>query len=101
MRGLSRQHKLLKAQTTKTLHRTAPNPIQSESQQGDALTPEQYKAVEELGILVDKDDQGVLLQIFTKPLGDRWAPRLCCWALSVWTVGAVLGAAASATYPMG
>ena len=27
--------------------------------------------VEELGILVDRDDQGVLLQIFTKPVGDR------------------------------
>ncbi|GLI70471.1 hypothetical protein VaNZ11_015381 [Volvox africanus] len=38
---------------------------------GDKLTPEQYKEVEELGILVDRDDQGVLLQIFTKPLGDR------------------------------
>jgi len=25
----------------------------------------------ELGLLVDRDDQGVLLQIFTKPLGDR------------------------------
>jgi 4-hydroxyphenylpyruvate dioxygenase len=39
--------------------------------QGDILTPEQYKECQELGILVDKDDQGVLLQIFTKPLGDR------------------------------
>ncbi|CAL5218591.1 g286 [Coccomyxa viridis] len=38
---------------------------------GDVLTPEQYKEVKELGILVDKDDQGVLLQIFTKPLSDR------------------------------
>ncbi|KAL6041126.1 4-hydroxyphenylpyruvate dioxygenase [Balamuthia mandrillaris] len=38
---------------------------------GDILTPEQYKEVEELAILVDKDDQGTLLQIFTKPLGDR------------------------------
>jgi len=38
---------------------------------GDSLTPEQYKACEELGILGDKDDQGVLLQIFTRPLGDR------------------------------
>ncbi|GBF87494.1 carbamoyl-phosphate synthase large subunit, chloroplastic-like protein [Raphidocelis subcapitata] len=38
---------------------------------GDALTPQQYAALEELGILADKDDQGVLLQIFTKPLGDR------------------------------
>ncbi|KAL4451461.1 hypothetical protein ABPG75_007123 [Micractinium tetrahymenae] len=38
---------------------------------GNVLTPQQYKEVEELGLLVDKDDQGVLLQIFTKPLGDR------------------------------
>eukprot|EP00775_Hariotina_reticulata_P005049 gene5049-5290_t len=38
---------------------------------GDLLTPEQYAACEELGILIDQDDQGILLQIFTKPLGDR------------------------------
>ncbi|DAZ96141.1 TPA: hypothetical protein N0F65_008720 [Lagenidium giganteum] len=38
---------------------------------GEGLTPEQFKKIEELGILVDKDDQGILLQIFTKPLGDR------------------------------
>lgn len=38
---------------------------------GDALTAQQYKDIEELGILADKDDQGVLLQIFSKPLGDR------------------------------
>eukprot|EP00736_Rhodelphis_marinus_P006274 Rmarinus@m.4843 len=38
---------------------------------GDVLTPEMYKEVEELGLLVDKDDQGVLVQVFTKPLGDR------------------------------
>ncbi|KAK9818981.1 hypothetical protein WJX81_007343 [Elliptochloris bilobata] len=38
---------------------------------GDALTAKQYKEAEELGILVDKDDQGVLLQIFTRPLSDR------------------------------
>jgi len=38
---------------------------------GDALSPEQYKNIEELGILADKDDQGVLLQIFTKPISDR------------------------------
>ncbi|EFN58665.1 hypothetical protein CHLNCDRAFT_20078 [Chlorella variabilis] len=38
---------------------------------GSLLTAQQYKDVEELGLLVDKDDQGVLLQIFTKPLGDR------------------------------
>eukprot|EP00735_Rhodelphis_limneticus_P009565 TRINITY_DN2816_c0_g1::TRINITY_DN2816_c0_g1_i1::g.6001::m.6001 TRINITY_DN2816_c0_g1::TRINITY_DN2816_c0_g1_i1::g.6001 ORF type:complete len:458 (-),score=149.19,sp/P93836/HPPD_ARATH/56.29/2e-159,Glyoxalase_5/PF14696.1/3.9e-06,Glyoxalase/PF00903.20/20,Glyoxalase/PF00903.20/0.009,Glyoxalase_4/PF13669.1/3.7,Glyoxalase_4/PF13669.1/0.98,Glyoxalase_4/PF13669.1/9.2e+03,Glyoxalase_3/PF13468.1/43,Glyoxalase_3/PF13468.1/5.4e+03,Glyoxalase_3/PF13468.1/5.9 TRINITY_DN2816_c0_g1_i1:233-1537(-) len=38
---------------------------------GDALTAEQFKEVKELGLLVDKDDQGVLVQVFTKPLGDR------------------------------
>lgn len=37
----------------------------------DALTPEQFAEVRELGLLVDRDDQGVLVQIFTKPLGDR------------------------------
>eukprot|EP01006_Ploeotia_vitrea_P061141 TRINITY_DN77334_c0_g1_i1.p1 TRINITY_DN77334_c0_g1~~TRINITY_DN77334_c0_g1_i1.p1 ORF type:complete len:444 (+),score=2.56 TRINITY_DN77334_c0_g1_i1:43-1332(+) len=37
----------------------------------DVLTEEQWKMVKELGILCDRDDQGVLLQIFTKPLGDR------------------------------
>eukprot|EP00882_Tetradesmus_deserticola_P000513 GHRQ01000565.1.p1 GENE.GHRQ01000565.1~~GHRQ01000565.1.p1 ORF type:complete len:514 (+),score=218.98 GHRQ01000565.1:154-1542(+) len=38
---------------------------------GDVLTPEEWAAVEQLGILVDQDDQGVLMQVFTKPLGDR------------------------------
>ena len=38
---------------------------------GNSLTADQYKTVEELGILVDKDDQGVLLQVFTKPVCDR------------------------------
>jgi len=38
---------------------------------GSILTDEQIKQCDELGILVDKDDQGVLLQIFTKPIGDR------------------------------
>lgn len=37
----------------------------------NVLTEAQWAECEELGILVDKDDQGVLLQIFTKPLGDR------------------------------
>ncbi|KAI3850719.1 hypothetical protein MKW98_030779 [Papaver atlanticum] len=35
------------------------------------LKDEQIKKCEELGILVDKDDQCVLLQIFTKTVGDR------------------------------
>jgi hypothetical protein len=30
---------------------------------GGALAPEQYAACEELGVLVDRDDQGVLLQV--------------------------------------
>ncbi|KAK9924138.1 hypothetical protein M0R45_032525 [Rubus argutus] len=38
---------------------------------GDVLTDEQINECEELGILVDRDDQGTLLQIFTKPVGDR------------------------------
>lgn len=38
---------------------------------GDVLSDDQIKQCEELGILVDRDDQGTLLQIFTKPLGDR------------------------------
>lgn len=38
---------------------------------GDKLSEEQYKLLEELGILADADDEGILLQIFTKPIGDR------------------------------
>ncbi|KAK1327114.1 hypothetical protein QJS10_CPA01g00754 [Acorus calamus] len=38
---------------------------------GDVLSEEQMKECEELGLLADRDDQGVLLQIFTKPVGDR------------------------------
>nr|O23920.1 RecName: Full=4-hydroxyphenylpyruvate dioxygenase; AltName: Full=4-hydroxyphenylpyruvic acid oxidase; Short=4HPPD; Short=HPD; Short=HPPDase [Daucus carota]AAC49815.1 4-hydroxyphenylpyruvate dioxygenase [Daucus carota] len=38
---------------------------------GDVLSDEQIKECEDLGILVDRDDQGTLLQIFTKPVGDR------------------------------
>lgn len=37
----------------------------------DVLTEKQMEECDELGILVDRDDQGVLLQIFTKPIGDR------------------------------
>ena len=32
---------------------------------------EDYKAIQELGILVDRDDEGYLLQIFTRPIQDR------------------------------
>jgi 4-hydroxyphenylpyruvate dioxygenase len=32
---------------------------------------EDYKTIQELGILVDRDEEGYLLQIFTKPVEDR------------------------------
>lgn len=38
---------------------------------GHVLTQQQYEDIEKLGILADKDDQGVLLQIFTKPIAER------------------------------
>jgi 4-hydroxyphenylpyruvate dioxygenase len=37
----------------------------------DVLTAEQIVELEELAVLADKDDQGVLLQIFTQPVFDR------------------------------
>ena len=37
----------------------------------DALSPEQLAKAEELGLLVDRDPEGVLIQIFTRPVGDR------------------------------
>lgn len=39
---------------------------------GDVLSDEQIRECQELGLLVDRDDQGVLVQIFTKPIGDRY-----------------------------
>jgi len=41
------------------------------SRLGDKLTEDQYERLEDLGILADADEEGVLLQVFTKPLGDR------------------------------
>lgn len=35
------------------------------------LTEEQLQGIKKLGILADRDDQGILLQIFTRPVGDR------------------------------
>ena len=35
----------------------------------NSLTPDQFKQLEELGLLADRDDQGILLQVFTKPIG--------------------------------
>ena len=41
------------------------------SRLGERLTEGQYETLEELGILADADDEGVLLQIFTRPVTDR------------------------------
>ena len=41
------------------------------SRLGNKLSLDQYERLEELGILADADEEGVLLQIFPKPLGDR------------------------------
>ena len=38
---------------------------------GHAAVKEDHKKVRDLGILVDADDEGYLLQLFTKPLQDR------------------------------
>lgn len=46
-------------------YRNLPNRV------GDSLTEKQYRLVEELGILADVDDEGVLLQVFTTPVCDR------------------------------
>lgn len=35
------------------------------------LSGDQFRQIQALGLLVDRDDQGILLQIFTRPLGDR------------------------------
>ena len=41
------------------------------TQHGHQVVKEDHKAVKDLGILVDADDEGYLLQLFTKPLQDR------------------------------
>ena len=35
------------------------------------MSEAQYQLSEQMGVLIDRDDQGVLLQIFTQPIGDR------------------------------
>ena len=42
---------------------------------GDAVTAEELREYQEQGILLDVDDRGVILQIFTAPVGDRYAVR--------------------------
>ena len=38
---------------------------------GHSAVQEDHQKVRDLGILVDADDEGYLLQLFTKPLQDR------------------------------
>jgi 4-hydroxyphenylpyruvate dioxygenase len=38
---------------------------------GPEITQDQIKQLQELGLLADRDEQGILLQVFTKPIGDR------------------------------
>src|SRR5262249_18380011 len=40
-------------------------------QHGHAAVKEDHRRIRDLGILVDADDEGYLLQLFTKPLQDR------------------------------
>jgi 4-hydroxyphenylpyruvate dioxygenase len=40
-------------------------------QHGHSEVKEDHRAIKDLGILVDSDDEGYLLQLFTKPLQDR------------------------------
>ncbi len=35
------------------------------------LNDDQFQLAKQYGLLLDRDDQGLLLQIFTKPVGDR------------------------------
>jgi len=37
----------------------------------NVLSASELEELEALGLLADKDDQGVLLQVFTQPVGDR------------------------------
>ena len=37
----------------------------------DVLSEEQYILAEHHGVLIDKDEEGILLQIFTKPITDQ------------------------------
>jgi 4-hydroxyphenylpyruvate dioxygenase len=41
------------------------------TQHGHSAVKEDHEAIRKLGILVDSDDEGYLLQLFTKPLQDR------------------------------
>ena len=48
-----------------------PDSYYVEAQQRVGEVKEDFEAIRRLGILVDRDDEGYLLQIFTKPVEDR------------------------------
>ena len=59
----------LKEQGVEFLH--IPHAYYTELQSRVGKIDEPVEALEELGILVDRDDEGYMLQIFTKPVEDR------------------------------
>jgi 4-hydroxyphenylpyruvate dioxygenase len=48
-----------------------PDAYYDEAQKRVGQVKEDFNAIRQLGILVDRDDEGYLLQIFTKPVEDR------------------------------
>ena len=54
--------------SSKEVHPMPPSPFEISA---FPIQPEQYVKLAELGILADEDEEGVLFQIFTKPVGDR------------------------------
>ena len=45
--------------------------LRRRARSGSARSTSRLEDLQRLGILVDRDDEGYLLQIFTKPIGDR------------------------------
>ena len=64
-------------ETVRTLRERAssssacPTPITSSSPNGSATSASPIETLEELGIEADRDEEGYLLQIFTRPIQDR------------------------------
>ena len=61
--------KSLHAQGIDFLH--VPHTYYTELQERVGVIDEPVDELEELGILVDRDDEGYMLQIFTRPVEDR------------------------------
>ena len=63
VRAMRRQRRVVPARAAGLLRRCCPSASARSRRTCDELA--------ELGILVDRDDEGYLLQIFTKPVADR------------------------------